>query len=184
MAYINRSYNNDGYNTMNYYGGNCGCSDCLNKGGNKMIPNPDNEYGLPDNTDAHILPYPYEQQMCNCDTCIEGGNFFDELSNMMPDILGNVPIVGSILKPVTKFTLDVLDPYRKNPKNPENQQQGNAYTYVYQKPKSSYNKEQQAILDKMKGKGIRKKKVSFYRPKKGSPEAKAKMAYLRSLRKR
>ena len=90
MACINRSYNNDGYNMMNYYGGNCGCSDCLNKGGNKMLPNPNNEYGLPD---AHILPYPYEQPLCKCPACIEGGNIFDELSNVMPDLLGYVPVV-------------------------------------------------------------------------------------------
>ena len=178
MAYINREYSNDGFNMMNYYGGNCGCSNCLNKGGNKMLPNPNNEYGLPDNREATIQPF------CDCSVCNEatqhiqkittGGNIFDFLANKMPDALGYVPVLGSILKPATNIVLNELDKYRKNPQNPENQHPANAYTYVYQKPKSSYNTEQQAILNKMKGHG---------KVKKGSADAKARMAYLRSLKK-
>lgn len=181
MAYINRGYTEDGYKAMNYTGGNCGCSDCLNKGGNKMLPNPNSEWGLPD---ARILPYPYpnEAPMCKCPACIEGGNIFDELANAMPSIVGNVPIFGALLKPAAQFTLDVLDPYRKNPRNPKQPEVEPYKQPAYQPLTTNYSSSQQNIMNRLKGNGRPKKRVSFYRPKKGSAEAKAKMAYLRSLK--
>ena len=178
MAYINRSYSKNGYNTNMYYGGNCGCSDCLNKGGNKMLPNPMYD-------EARILPYPYpnEAPMCKCPACIEGGNIFDELANAMPSIVGNVPIFGALLKPAAQFTLDVLDPYRKNPRNPKQPEVEPYKQPAYQPSKTAYSAEQQNIMNRLKGNGRAKKRVRFNVPKKGSAEMKAKMAYLRSLKK-
>jgi len=59
---------------------------------------------------------------CGCSCCIKdavGGNIFDDIANAMPDILKYVPIFGKdILAPAAEATLSLLDPYRKNPRNP------------------------------------------------------------------
>jgi hypothetical protein len=169
MAYINRGYTEDGYKEMYYSGGNCGCSDCLTDGGNKMLPNPMYD-------EAHIMPYPYPNTpMCKCPACIEGGNIFDELANAMPSIVGNVPIFGALLKPAAQFTLDVLDPYRKNPRNPKQPTEEPYKQPAYQPTNTNFSASQRNILNRLKGNG---------KVKKGSADAKARMAYLRSLRKR
>jgi len=185
MSYIDRRYNYAGIQDMTLYGGNCGCSDCLNKGGQgRMIQNPNTSTGLWEEDEAHILPY-YGEPQCNCDTCheatehineIAGGNIFDELSNIMPDILGNVPIVGNILKPVTQGVLDILDPYRKNPRNVVKDTAPYGLTH-YTKPKTNFSKTQQDFI-----KSINKPRGGA-KPRKGSMGAKEKMAYLRSLKK-
>jgi hypothetical protein len=141
-----------------------------------MLPNPFTEDGLPDNTEAHILPYPYPNKTtCRCPLCLEGGNIFDELANAMPSIVGNVPIFGALLKPAAQFTLDVLDPYRKNPRNPKQPIEEPYKQPAYQPTNTNYSASQRNILNRLKGNG---------KVKKGSADAKARMAYLRSLRKR
>jgi len=181
MSYIKRSYDKSGYNTNMYYGGNCGCSDCLNKGGNKMLPNPFTEDGLY-NTEAHILPYPYQNKpMCKCPACLEGGNIFDELANFMPTALKYVPIFGDLLSSGAELTLDALEPYRKNPRHPKEPEAEPYQKPAYQPMNTAYSSEQQDIVKRLQGRG--KKKVRFNVPKKGSAEMKAKMAYLRSLKK-
>lgn len=198
MAYINRSYSKNGYNTNMYYGGNCGCSDCLNKGGNKMLPfnHPLYQHGLPKpkpkpkkkpkpmDGDAHILPYPYQnERMCNCADCIQGGNFFDDLANFMPSALNYVPLFGPLLSSGAQLTLDVIDPYRKNP---QHQQEPEIEPYKqpeYQPMTTNYSTAQKNIVNRLAGRGRAKKRVRFNVPKKGSAEMKAKMAYLRSLKK-
>lgn len=175
MSYIKRSYDKSGYNTNMFYGGNCGCSDCLNKGGNKMLPNPMYD-------EARILPYPYQNKpMCKCRACLEGGNIFDELANLMPSALKYVPLFGPLLSSGAQLTLDVIDPYRKNPRNPKEPEVEPYKQPAYQPMNTAYSAEQQNIVKRLQGRG--KKKVRFYVPKKGSEEMKAKMAYLRSLKK-
>ena len=189
MAFIKRSYNKSGYKTIKYYGGNCGCSDCLTDGGNKMLPNPFTEDGLPDNTDAHILPYPYPNKpTCRCPLCLEGGNIFDTLANFMPTALNYVPLFGPLLSSGAQLTLDALDPYRKNPQYPEDYEpEKEPYKQPeYQPMTTNYSTSQQSIvnrLNKVNGRGKPKKRVRFNVPKKGSAEMKKKMAYLRSLKK-
>jgi hypothetical protein len=58
---------------------------------------------------------------CGCSSCIKdavGGNIFDTIANAMPDIVSAVPIFGPLLSAAAEGTLSLLDPYRKNPRNP------------------------------------------------------------------
>jgi hypothetical protein len=47
-----------------------------------------------------------------------GGNIFDDIANVFPDLVSKVPIMGPAMSWATGKTLDLLDPYRKNPRNP------------------------------------------------------------------
>ena len=48
-----------------------------------------------------------------------GGNIFDWIANKMPDIVGMIPEIGFIMKPIVSGVLDLLDSSRKNPQNPK-----------------------------------------------------------------
>lgn len=119
MSYINRGYTNDGLYPISLTGGRRRKKVV---GGRKMrVPK------MFKDAQMYIMG-----GNCGCSGCmagagfdveaLEGGNFFDWLSNQMPAILGNVPIFGTILKPVAEATLSILDPYRKNPRNPRPQE--------------------------------------------------------------
>lgn len=180
---INRMYSPTINPVIDLYGGeNCGCSDCLDggslTGGRKMLPKP------------RILPYP-DLPACDCSICesanahIMGGNIFDTIANAMPSILKYVPIFGPLLSGAAEGTLEILDPYRKNPRNPR--QPSPPPPPKYQPIATAYTKAQQDIISRLNPKrGGRNLSVIPKRGgaiKKGSIEAREKMAYLRSLRK-
>jgi hypothetical protein len=76
---------------------------------------------------------------CGCDTCVagyknkadavrgllqsmpklKGGNIFDDLSDLSPALLSKVPEYGAFLGPTAEIALSILDPFRKNPRNPK-----------------------------------------------------------------
>ena len=182
---INRMYSPTINPVIDLYGGACGCSDCLDggslTGGRKMLPKP------------RILPYP-DLPACDCSICesanahIMGGNIFDTIANAMPSILKYVPIFGPILSGAAEGTLEILDPYRKNPRNPQQPSQPSPPPPPkYQPIATAYTKAQQDIISRLNPKrGGRNLSVNPKRGgavKKGSIQAKEKMAYLRSLRK-
>ena len=49
----------------------------------------------------------------------KGGNIFDWLANISPSIVKYIPIVGPLMSSAGEALLDVLDPYRKNPRHPQ-----------------------------------------------------------------
>lgn len=49
---------------------------------------------------------------------MKGGNIFDDIANVFPDLIAEVPVMGPAMSWATSKTLDLLDPYRKNPRNP------------------------------------------------------------------
>jgi hypothetical protein len=194
MAFMTRKYMKSGAPEINYYGGNCGCSDCLNcsvYSDNGSVYSYDGSVYSDDDKSIEGGNKIFNS-LCDCNECknihkyMLGGNFFDTLSNMMPDILSYVPIAGPVLKEVTKGVLEVLDPYRKNPQFQKPTKPLTPEFVAYRPIKDTYNIKQKEIIEKLNKKpsktkgGINYKKVHF---KKGSIEAKEKMAYLRSLRK-
>jgi len=183
---------------IDLYGGNCGCSDCLDggslTGGRKMLPNPLSSTRLKGGRKMlpkpRILPYP-DLPACDCSICesanahIMGGNIFDTIANAMPSLLEKVPIFGPLLSAAAEGTLDILEPYRKNPRNP--QQPSPPPPPKYQPLPTAYSNAQRDIISRLNPKrGGRNLSVNPKRGgavKKGSIQAKEKMAYLRSLRK-
>jgi hypothetical protein len=195
---INRMYSPTINPVIDLYGGeNCGCSDCLDggslTGGRKMLPNPLSSTRLKMLPKPRILPYP-DLPACDCSICesanahIMGGNIFDTLANAMPSILKYVPIFGPLLSGAAEGTLEILDPYRKNPRNPRQPSPPTPPPPPkYQPIATAYTKAQQDIISRLNPKrGGRNLSVNPKKGgaiKKGSIEAKEKMAYLRSLRK-
>lgn len=194
MSYIIRDYLRDGSNQINLHGGmrsnqchsggNCGCSDCMSG------------YGTDGSMDSKSMDSQSCDNLenCDCEHCEEGmehinelmsgGNIFDTLANALPTIFGYIPEVGPVLSVFAKGMLDVLDPYRKNPRNPQTPSGPTPPSYSPYVPlKTDYSQQQLSLKDRInraqgQGKGL-KKNVHF---KKGSVEMKEKMAYLRSLK--
>ncbi len=113
---------------------------------------------------------------------MEGSGWFDDLlhgvSTIGADIIGKVPVVGSVFKPLWQHLPDIAHalspgyhyPYGENQPKPEPPRAPITYTSnqldKYKSAASAHN---------IKGRGLKY-------PKKGSQEARNKMAYLRSLR--
>lgn len=182
MAYIQRDYDNEGVYQIGYHGGNCGCSNCLNETDNMPI-DMDRTYeavhskgkGKGKKKVNKKVKFSGGCDGCGCEVCALGAGFFDWIANLVPELVGNVPILGSILKPVANATLDALDPYRKNPRNPK---QVEYVPTKFQPVANKFTAPQIATINRLntgsRGRGL---------PKKGSMAAMDKMAYLRSLRK-
>jgi hypothetical protein len=116
MSYISRNFTNDGLYPITLTGGKKrpkkGC------GGRKMrVPK------MFKDAEMYIMG-----GNCGCSGCLtgagfdvealEGGNFFDWLANKVPFLAGQIPLFGKLLGPAADMTLDLLEPYRKNPRNP------------------------------------------------------------------
>jgi hypothetical protein len=114
MSYINRGYTNDGLYPISLTGGR----HKKVSGGRKMqVPK------MFKDAEMYIMG-----GNCGCSGCmsgagfdveaLEGGNFFDWLANKVPFLASQIPIFGKLLGPAAEMTLDILEPYRKNPRNP------------------------------------------------------------------
>jgi hypothetical protein len=116
MSYISRNYTNEGLYPISLTGGRKHPKKV--SGGRKMrVPK------MFKDAEMYIMG-----GNCGCSGCmtgagfdveaLQGGNFFDWLANKVPFLAGQIPLFGKLLGPAAEMTLDILEPYRKNPRNP------------------------------------------------------------------